>query len=471
MAEKIILINPSYSDSLSMIRGSAWMAMPMGLLYLAAALEREGHAVKVIDMQISGSAVPDIKAIIEKEKPSFVGITAVTAMINRALVLCKIVKEINQDIYTLLGGSHPTALPMETINHQAVDIVISGEGEVSICEVVDFLSKHPGRIGEVKGIYYKKEGSAIFAGERKVLEDLDSLPFPAWHLVDLKSYRHPLARSNSFASVLTSRGCPRKCTFCSRGVFANTYRMRSAGNVLEEISRLMEKFDVNEIHFVDDTFTLDRKHIEGICRGIIDRSWKLRWATPNGVQVNTLDEELLLMMKRAGCYSLSFGVESGNQETLDSVKKGQKLEKIKQVFDICHRIGIETVAFIIIGFPNEGRKEIDQTLRFLKEIRADIADIHLLIPLPGTELFEQLNAKGYIIERDWSKYVFHSLPVYRTDHFSQIELFDQYKRVYREYHLRISYIISRLMRLRSLPEIRNHLGGFLTLLKMQYRSC
>ena len=467
MGEKIVLVNPAYSDSSRMIKKSAWISMPLGLLYLAAILETKSHYVKIIDMEVSRLTNLDIKTIIEKENPSFVGITATTPMIKRALELSRIVKEVNKGIKVLLGGPHPTNMPTETIDNEAVDIVVSKEGEITICEIVDALSRGNDISGHTKGIYFKKNGKIVFTGEREPIPNLDILPFPAWHLIDMSAYRHPLSRSETFASVLTSRGCPWRCTFCSRGVFGHNYRKRSAKNVLDEIQILIKKYNIKEVHFIDDTLTLDRSHIEEICHEIINRGWDLKWATPNGVNINTLDYNLLNLMKEAGCYSLSFGVESGNQETLDYIKKHQSLKKIKEVFNTCHKIGLETVAFIIIGFPNEDRIKIDQTLKFLKEIKADVADIHMLIPLPGTELYDELNAKGYIMERDWGKYVFHNLPVYRTDYFSPEEIFNEYKRIYSAYHLRPAYFFSRLKHIKSLRDIRNNINGFMTLLTMK----
>jgi len=467
LGERIVLVNPAYSDSSRMIKKSAWIAMPIGLLYLAAILEEHGHYVKIIDMEATRLTNSDIKTIIEKDNPSFVGITATTPIIKKSLELSRIVKKVNKGIKVLLGGPHPTYMPIETLDNDSVDIVVFGEGEITICEVIHALSKDNDTLEHVKGVYFKKNGKIVFTGEREPIPDLDILPFPAWHLIDINAYRHPLSCSGRVASVFTSRGCPFRCTFCSRGVFGHRYRKRSTKNILDEIQILIERYNIEEVHFIDDTLTLNRSHIEEICRGIINRGWDFKWATPNGVNINSLDFNLLNLMKEAGCYSLSFGVESGNQETLDRIKKNQSLEEIKEIFNICHKIGLETIAFIIIGFPNEDRIKIRQTLKFLEEIKADVADIHMLIPLPGTELYDELNAKGYIIERDWSKYVFHNLAVYKTDYFSQEEIFKEYKHLYLAYHLRPAYIFSRLRNIKSLRDIKNNINGFITLLTMK----
>ncbi|MCX5796756.1 MAG: radical SAM protein [Elusimicrobia bacterium] len=470
MKQKILLINPAYSaTSNKAINRSAWKAMPMGLLYLAAALERAGHSVRVLDMEASRLSEVDVKKALAQEKPSLVGVTAATPMIRQAVRLCRMSKELFPDVKTLLGGVHATILPEEVAAEPDVDIVVRGEGEQTAVELLDALAQGDPNLERIQGIHFKKNGRVVSTPGRPPIADLDSLPFPAWHLMNFGDYQHPLGRTQKAASVLTSRGCPSNCTFCSRGVFGHGYRVRSAQSVLDEIEALYSRFGVKEILFVDDVLTLKRAHIESICKGIIEKGWQLHWATPNGVHVNTLDGELLRLMKKSGCYSLSFGVESGNPETLERIHKRQDLEKVREVFRQCRELDIETVAFIIIGFPNEDRSMIDNTLRFLMEIKPDVADIHTLIPLPGTELYAELDKAGFLLERDWSKYVFHSLPVFRTEHFTPEEIQRQYKRVYLRYHLRPAYVLQRLRRIRSWEEILNNLKGLWTLASMGLR--
>jgi len=375
------------------------------------------------------------------------------------------IKQLDQNIKVVIGGVHATYLPEEVISDQAVDYLVLGEGEVTLKELVGCLSREPEKIGQIKGICYKQDGRIIFTEKREPVKDLDTLPFSAWHLIDLSLYYHPLSRSKKFASIITSRGCPSICTFCSRGVFLNHYRARSAKNILAEIELLVSRYGIKEIHFIDDNFSLERKHVEDICRGIIAKGWKIKWAAPNGIRVDTLDEGLIRLMKKSGCYSLSFGVESGNQKTLDYIKKGIILNDIKEAFRLCHKYGIETVAFIIVGFPNEDIDDINQTLKFLKEIKADIVDAHILIPLPGTELYSELDSKGYILEKDWDKYVFNGLPVYKTDYLSSEEINSAFRRMRLGYHLRPDYIFSRLMQIRSWREANNNFKGLLALLK------
>ncbi|HBL16974.1 MAG TPA: B12-binding domain-containing radical SAM protein [Elusimicrobia bacterium] len=470
MTQKILLINPLYSDAANAsISKSAWKAMPMGMLYLAAALEQAGHTVKFMDMEALRLTEADVRKALSEFAPTVVGLTAATPMIRQAVRLCRLAKELVPGAKTVIGGVHATILPEEVAGEACVDVVVRGEGERTAVELMEALFSGDAALERVQGITFKKDGRIVATPERAPIADLDTLPFPAWHLVRLGDYQHPLGRTQNAASVLTSRGCPFRCTFCSRGVFGRNYRVRSAESVLAELEALRSRYGVEEVYFVDDAFTIKRPRVESICGSIIAKGWKLHWATPNGVNVNTLDRDLLRLMKESGCYSLSFGIESGNPETLDRIHKGQTLDRVRAVFRDCRELDIETVAFIIIGFPNEDRAMNDNTLRFLKEIRPDVADIHTLIPLPGTAIFEELDRAGFILERDWGKYVFHGRPVFRTAHFSPEEIHREYKRVYLRYHLRPAYVLQRLRRIRSWEEVLNNLKGLWTLLSMGLR--
>jgi radical SAM superfamily enzyme YgiQ (UPF0313 family) len=467
MPQKILLINPLYSEaSNKAIRRSAWKAMPMGLLYLGAALERRGNSVRLLDMEALGLEEARIKEVLLADKPSVIGVTAATPMIRQAVGLCRLAKGLLPGVKTLVGGVHPTLLPEEVIADEGVDVVVRGEGEETAVELMDALERGSEDLSGIRGIHFKKDGRVVATADRPPIADLDSLPFPTWRLIDFGAYRHPLSRTQRAASVLTSRGCPSRCTFCSRGVFGHNYRVRSPKNVLDEIEALRSRHGIREIFFIDDTLTMNRGRVEAICRGILERGWDLPWSTPNGIHVQTLDRDLLALMKRSGCYSVAFGLESGNQETLDRIHKRQTLAKVRETFALCRELGIETTAFIIIGFPDEDAAMIDNTLRFLKDIRPDVADIHTLIPLPGTAVYEDLDKSGLILERDWSKYVFHSLPVFRTPDFTPEQIHRQYKRVYLRYHLRPAYILQRLRRIRSWGDIVNNLRGLWTLLTM-----
>lgn len=464
MEGKIILINPPYLEFSRGIRGSEWIAPPLGLGYLASVLLQKGYDVEVLDMAVQRFEDDDFKNFMRIRNPEIVGITSTTPAIKKAINIAKLVKAISPNILVVLGGPHPTYLPEEVIKEEAVDVVVQGEGEITFLELVDlFLNKSSKRLS-VLGTIQKNSGKIIYNPMRSLIENLDSIPFPARQLFNLKLYKHPLMRAKRTATILTSRGCPFNCTYCNRGVFTHTYRRRSAENVIGEIEYLINKYSIGKFDFIDDNFTLNRKHIEDLCNGIIERGIKINWSASNGVCADTIDLELAKLIKRSGCYSLSFGIESGNQKTLDYVKKNINLNTIKRAFEVCHKLCIETVAFIIIGFPNEDRRDIDNTLHFLKDIKADIVDFHILIPLPGTPIYEELRQKNFILDDDWSKYTFHNLPIFKTEFFSPEEIFKEYKRAYRKFYLKPSYIISRIKWIRSLQDIKNNINGLMTVM-------
>ncbi|MEW6169991.1 MAG: radical SAM protein [Candidatus Omnitrophota bacterium] len=461
---KIVLINPSYLEFSNAIHGSEWVSPPLGLGYIASVLLRSGYEVEIIDMAVQEFEEKKLKDFLLFKSPEIVGITSTTPAIKKALNIASMVKGILPNTLVVLGGVHPTCFPEELIRQEEIDVVVQGEGELTFLELVELTLENSEKRFFVCGTVQKSDGKIIFNPRRPFIEDLDSLPFPAHQLFNLARYRHPLMRSNKTAAILTSRGCPFNCTYCNRGVFNRRYRMRSPENVIEEIEYLINKHSVFDFAFIDDNFTLDRSHIEGICNGIVKKGLKIKWSAPNGVHAKTIDFELAKLMKKSGCYSLSFGIESGNQKTLDYIKKNIDLATIRGAFEVCRKVGIETVAFIIIGFPNENRNDIDNTLHFLKDIKVDIADFHILIPLPKTAIYEELKNRNYILEEDWSKYTFHNEPIFRTDFFSPKEIFYEYKRAYRKFYLRPGYILSRIKRISSLQEIKNDIRGLMTIL-------
>ena len=215
---------------------------------------------------------------------------------------------------------------------------------------------------------------------------------------------------------------------------------------------------------IDDTLTLDRRHITRIREEIGRKGLKFRWSTPNGVNAHGIDRELALVMKKAGCYSLSFGMESGNQKTLDWIGKNLDFATLEKAFSACRYAGLESVAFIIIGFPNETREDTDNTINVLKKLKPDVVDFHVLIPLPGTKVYEELKRDNLLLETDWSKYNFHNLPVFQTPYLSRYEIFEEYRRAYRKYHLRPAFITRRLLKMRSKQDFLNNFWGLKTLL-------
>ncbi|MEM3519594.1 MAG: cobalamin-dependent protein [Candidatus Hadarchaeales archaeon] len=405
---------------------------PLGIAYLASFLEKNGKEVAILDAVGEGwrnqtfverggntflrVGLPqeEIKRRIAGWKPDLVGISCLfSSQAANAHEVAKIVKEVDSEIKTVFGGAHPTVLPEKTLADKNVDFVVMGEGEITLLELVEALEKGQTDFSQVKGLAFKREGRVIMNPPREFIRDLDSLPFPARHLLPMEEYfkaagGHGAAeRKSRFTSVITSRGCPRRCIFCSiHTIWGYAWRPRSPENVLEELEHLVTKYRVEEIHFEDDNLTLDPKRMEKICDGMIERGLDVCWATPNGVHINTLNQNLLKKMRDSGCYWLCFGLEHGDPHFRNNViGKPISAEHAKKVVGWANELGIWTNGFFIIGLPGETPETVRKSIEFAKWLDLDFASFFIATPYPGTRLYELAKDAGYLeSEPDWSSY-------------------------------------------------------------------
>ncbi|MBW2996313.1 B12-binding domain-containing radical SAM protein [Candidatus Woesearchaeota archaeon] len=404
---KVILIYPEFTDIYGRYRSAAKVGVvypPLGLMYLASSLEQGGHDVKIIDTEVDGLSKQEIVKIVVREKPDVVGITSTTPIHHKAIELFKVIKEADSSIMTLSGGPHPTSLPEDTLKECAeIDIVIIGEAEETIREVCD--SK---KLSDIKGICYRKNGKIKFSGERELIKDLDKIPLPARHLVKNKKYLWSVPKKGiiPITPVMTTRGCPYKCIFCSQLViFGNCMRYRSVDNVVKEIDEIVNKYKINHLVFYDDTLGLNRK----LTYELVDAIKKsgLEFTFEGMTRVNIIDRELLQKLKSIGLNRLSFGVESGNQHILDASKKGITLEQIKKAYELTSELGIETRMSIVLGLPFETKKSIEKTIKFMKSLECYQAYVNIGTPFPGTEYYD-MAVKGYggikLLTKDWKEF-------------------------------------------------------------------
>ncbi|HLD58100.1 MAG TPA: radical SAM protein, partial [archaeon] len=381
--------------------------------YLQAALKKSCAIVKVID-EAAGQKIENIDT-------EWVGLGIYTPTAKKAFELADSLKKKGHKV--VLGGPHVAIFPEESLKH--ADKVIVGEGEESIPLIFDSSEK------------ILKSG---------LVKNLDSLEFPDWTGFPLEKYSSP-TRKKKFLSIMTSRGCPFACVYCYKGMFGRTYRTMSPKNVLDEIGFLIEKYGIEELGIVDDNFTLNRKRVEEICSGIIERGYKINWNCPNGVRVDTLSPELLQLMKKAGCYQLSFGIESGNQEVLDKVGKGIKLEQVKNAVKFAKQAGIETIGFFMIALPFDNEKTMLETIDFAKSLDLDLAQFTVTTPYPGTELYEIVKQKGKFLITDFSEFGSYSGTAYYELGALNKELVERmYKKAYREVYFRPGYALKRIMK-------------------------
>ena len=391
---------------------------PLGLAYIAAVLEEESQEVEILDalalginhrerhgdFSRIGLSYDDIRRHLEDSAPDIVGIsTMFTAYEQNAHEVAGIVKEISPDILVVFGGSHASVCPELVLKDRNVDIVVKGEGELTFLELVENMEGGKD-VFKTEGTIVRKGSRIFYNPERPFIKDLDSIPFPARHLLSMDIYLEASKKIGErfcmrtpVASMITSRGCPGRCIFCSiHSVWKHTWRARSAKNVVDEMELLTSMYGAREIHFYDDNVSIDKKRMGTICDEIIRRKLDIKWTTPNGIALWALNKPLMEKMKRSGCYRLTFGIESGSQKTQQLIGKNIDLNRARSTIRDANDLGLWTICTFILGFPFESRASIEETIRFAIDSDTDFALFYLLIPFPGTQVFEMLKDKGIL---------------------------------------------------------------------------
>lgn len=409
---------------------------PQPLIYLGAYLRQNNYKCKLIDANALGMDVDDTVKQALSLSPKYVGITSPTMLISTAARIAKKIKENDSNIVTIVGGPHITAVSEETMAlYPDIDIGVLGEGEVTIIELLNTLENKL-NLDSIEGVIYRENGKLRKTVSRPFIKDLDTLPFPAWDMLPdlLKYYQQSAARIGRWPniSMVTSRGCPFKCIFCARNVFGNVTRTHSADYVIKMIKYLIKEYKIKSISFEDENFVIYRKRLVEFCNRIIDEEIDITWDCASNV--NAVNPELLSLMKRAGCWQINYGIESGSQRILDFIKKDTKLEIIEKSLRMTKKTGIATKGYFIIGHPTETRESIQETIDFARKIDLDIFQMSFMIPLPGTELYAIADQYGEF-KNDWDNMNIWT-PLFIPTDLSKEELEGQSKRAYREFYLR-----------------------------------
>ena len=393
---KIVFVHPRILDNYS---------HPLGIMYIAAVLEEEGHDVKIIDPGINDS-IEKIASATLKEEPDMIGITAVTLQFGKAYDIAKEIKK-NSEIPILIGGMHATVKPMDTAKYDCFDYVIVGEGEETTLELFKAI-KEGKELKNIKGLIYKKNKKVMYAGPSQLIKDIDKLPIPARHLLPEEAYFAPpkirAFWSKRTANVMIARGCPFRCIFCSSHlIFGRDVRFRSPEKVIQEIKLLREKYNIDSLKFDDDTFTSSHEWTRKFCKLLKKMKKDLNWNNLKWVcqtRVNSVNPEILKEMKEAGCTEIDFGVESGSPRMLNILKKGITVPQIITAFDAAKKAGILRGATFIVGIPGEKEEDFILTEKLIKRIKADFADVFFAVPFPGTVLAELAKKSGAFHEED-----------------------------------------------------------------------
>lgn len=425
---------------------------PLDLAYMAAMLEKIGIECRIRDYSAEKADWNTLIQDLRQFEPDMLVVSVTTPTILKDLSACHIAKETLPKILTVAKGAHFTPKAEETVlGFKQLDIAIRGESEHAIAEIA-------GRrlFKDILGLTYRLEGKLIKNPDRPYIEveDLDTLPFPARHLLNNNLYVAP-DTGEAITMINTGRGCPHKCIYCAVTI-ASGYKLkvRSPKNIVDEIEGCVKQLGIRNFFFRADTFTWDEKWTTDVCKEILARNLNIRWGSNS--RVDTISEERLIWMKKAGCWIIGFGIESGNQENLDKMKKRAKLEDARQAVALCKKHGIKTYGLFLIGLPWETRAMVDDTIRFMQELNPSFIDLNIAYPLPGTEYYRIAKEMGLFKDEDLSSGDY-SKPIVHTVELSTNDLINLRRKAILSFYLRPAYIFPTLAGIRSPGVLWNYL--------------
>ena len=435
--------------------------MPLGIAYLAAYLEKAGITVEILDLNVSAQPASDLEETLKMLRPQFVGISSFTVDIMKANALAGRCREILPDVTTIVGGIHATALPRMTLDEfEHFDYLIHGQGEVPLTRLIQHI-KGQQDVRGINGLAYRSNG-AITVNPRDRYLSLDELPFPARHKLKIDAYApHPqkyitLPNTGIFSSI----GCPFRCSYCSIHIVHPRYTVRSPENVVREMEECVQRFGMRDFRFFDDCLTVDRKHITDICNLIISKKMKLHWNCQS--RVDKVDRELLVLMKKAGCHQITYGIETGTQKGLQLINKKTTLEQAEAAIRNTKDAGLESGGSFLLGIPGETTEDIQNTISFARKLSPDIATFYIVKAYPGTALFEKAIEKDSEAKINWEDYVIQGSPLFDIG-IPQKQMLSLVEYAYHSFYFRPRYFWQRLKKIFRSPlrEARVAFKGFL----------
>ena len=439
---KVLLTNPRFVPN---------KYPPLGIAYLAAFLRENGVNVEILDPVFEGLYIAEKR--LRNPDYDILAVSTLTMNFEDGLKMAKIAKEANPNCITIFGGIHSTIFPEEVIKNKEVDVVCIGEGEYTLLELVQQLEKNRDFEG-IRGTILK----TVKNPPRPPIQKLDDIPFPARDLLPMKDYLFTRVgrvgwelRSPS-TSMITSRGCYFRCTFCSSHLlFGRKVRFRSAKNVVDEIEHLCQDYNIKGISFVDDTFAQNLKRIKDISSEIIKRKLDIEWICMG--RVDTVSKEMLKEMKKAGCVGIGYGIESGSQHILDNyIKKGINLNQVENAIKITREVGLTSVAYFMMGTPGETIEDIKKTIEFAKKLNTDAVNFTITIPMPGTELYDIANKIGKIEVNSLKDFDYSNYPIFESPDLPKYKVHELHKNADREYYFRTSYLLNQILSIKSRPK-------------------
>lgn len=444
--DHVLLINlPYYEDLFGRATVKAAVSpttIIMSFATIAPAVREMGCAVKIVDLNLVSDAASAFASELRDFRPGFIGFTFTTAIFHLAQRYAKAAKEILPGVTIVAGGPHANVLPEEVLNRTKIDLVIQGEGDYALAEIVSGKDR-----GSILGLVHRVDGQIVHNPPRPNIRHLDQLSYPALDLYDVPRYKAPrfMARRSPVAAMETSRGCYGACKFCSSRI--TKFRVKSVDRVLQEMEYILS-LGFNEIHLVDDMFTADIKRVKAICRAMIENKMDISWYPRGGIRVDHVDEEMFHLMRAAGVWNVAFGIESGNQEILNTIRKDITRDEIRNAIKLAKKANLGTDGYFMLGHPGETEETMKETIEFAASLGLDFAKFNINIPLPGTPQFDEWERDGVIKTRNWDKYTFHTPPSEIYDHptldWKTIEKY--YRLAPRKFYLRPKYIVGRVIK-------------------------
>lgn len=474
MKHRILLLNPPkrMDEVYGKYKDSAGLTYLNGLAVLAGMAKREfgdDVEVKIVDAEVEDLTFAQVKDLFQTYQPHILGITSMTPLIYAAYRCATLMKEVDPGTMVLLGGPHMTEVPAEVMTEcPSIDYGCIGEGEYTFLELIYHYKNKTKPDRSCLGIVYREGEKVIQTLDRPKIKDLDTLPFPDYGQFRMDLYRPPVHKykiDNTF-SIVTSRGCPYACTFCSTAVHTRRYRTYSPERVVEEMLHLKNNYGARGITIQDSLFTMHRKRVMEICKILIKEKIGVIWAA--NARVDQVDPELLSTMKKAGCWILAFGVENGNQHMLDQMKKGFKLPDAIKGIALAKKAGMETRASYILGLPGETEETAMNTIKFAKKVGTNVASFHFAVPYPGTELYKQCREDPNFKKIEWSRCILMGdKPLFVPSTISEEALVRLYEYAWKSYYFTPKVFVSNILKIRSMVDVKRYYTGFKTIFKKE----
>jgi len=465
---KLVLIRPPR------IQGAVERSMvqhPINLLYLAAALRESGQGFEpeVWDFEVEKFSEKIVRERVRAGRPRLVGITSMTCNIKVADQIIGWIKNEDQEMVSAVGGPHSSAIPERALQEfQNFDLIVIGEGEQTFLELCRKIKEGRGFEG-IAGTAWRKGKEIAREPARAQIPDLDWLPNPGRDLINHSLYKGAStpgldATLHRTTELFTSRGCPEQCIFCaSHLVFGGKVRFRSAEHIFCEVDQCMEKWGYRHFTIDDDTFTYNPARLKKVCAGFKDRG--ITWDCDT--RVNAVNREMLKMMAESGCKKVALGVESGSQRVLNLNKKGITLAQVKNAFHWAHEFGLITTAFFMIGsHPSETIEEVEMSFKLMCELDTELMALAITVPYPGTELYQMMKDRGFLFEERWEKFThLHSVPSWRTEHFTPGDLVKIQNQLYRRFFIRPKFIVQTLKKALSRQGVKYYSRSLLQMIE------